>query len=86
MDVTEKRDVTYASDYEEQERTTKDQDSEQSGDGEGGSDERIVREILPHIVPVAIVLLGKVDGVESKGVDDLTGTICEQQSLPTWCN
>lgn len=75
MDVAEKRDITDTSDYEEQERTTKDQDSEQGGDGEGGSDECVVCEIFPDIVPVAIVLLGKVDSVEGEGVNDLTGTI-----------
>jgi hypothetical protein len=83
LDITEERDVTYTRNREQEKGASKDEDSEESRNCEGGGDQTISYEVLLEVVERRLVILFRqVDGKQSQGINDLTRTISKKQPFP----
>lgn len=51
LDITQKRDVAYSRNYEQKEGASKDDDREESRDGESGRDQIVSLEVFLEVVP-----------------------------------
>jgi hypothetical protein len=82
--VTQKRNVADTSDYQQDQTTSKNDDSEECGDGEGGSYDRgVALKILGDCVPMVLLFFDQVECVEGKSIDGLTGSVCQNYPFPT---
>ncbi len=84
LDITKEGDVAYSRNYEQEKGAREYEDSEESRDCESGCDQVIPRKILLKVIPRSLVILFRqIDGIESQGINELTGAISEKQTLPT---
>jgi hypothetical protein len=84
LDITEEWDVAYTRNYEQEKGAGEDEDGEEGRDCECGCDQIVPNEIFLEVVPRCTVLFRQIDGKQSQGVDNLTRTISEKQTLPTY--
>jgi hypothetical protein len=79
LDITEERDVTYTRNREQEKGASKDEDSEEGRNCEGGGDQTVSSEVLLDVVERRLVILFRqVDGKQSQGINDLTRTFSEK--------
>ena len=85
FDVAKEWDIAYTRDDEQEHGTGEDEDGEEGRYREGGRDQIIPYEVFPEVVPRSpVIFLRQVNGKQGQGVDDLTWTISEEETLPTW--
>lgn len=85
LDITEEWDITYRRDYEQEHRASEDEDGEEGRDRESGCNQVVPCEIFLEIIPRRLLIFSRqIDGKQSQGIDDLTRTIRENQTLPTY--
>lgn len=85
LDITEERDITYTSNREQEKGASKDEDSEEGRNCEGGGDQTVSSEILLDVVERRLVILFcQVDGKQCQGINDLTRTFSEKQPFPAY--
>ena len=85
LDITEEWNIAYSRDDEQKKGASKDEDSEEGGDGESGRDQVIPSEIFLQIVPRRLIVLSRqIDGKQRQSIDNLTRTIGEKQTLPAY--
>ena len=84
LNIAEKGDIAYRRDYEQEKGASEDEDSEEGRDRESGCNQVVPYEIFLDIIPRGAVIFSRqIDGKQSQGIDDLTRTISEKQTLPT---
>jgi len=85
LDITEEWDIAYRRDYEQEKGASEDEDGEEGRDREGGCNQVVPCEIFLEIIPRRLVISSRqIDGKQSQGIDDLTRTVGENQTLPTY--
>jgi hypothetical protein len=85
LDITEEGDIAYSRNNEQEKGARKYDDSEEGRDCERGCNQIIPCKIFLEVVPRSPVVLSRqIDGKQGQGVDDLTRTISEKQTLPTY--
>jgi len=83
-DVAQERDIKKGGRNQKQEGTSKDEDSEKCRECEGRGNDIISPEVFGDVVPFTIVaLLGLVNSIQGQGVDGLTRSIGQKNTLPT---
>lgn len=75
LNVAKERNIADTGDCQQQKRAGKHDKGEKRSDGQGGRRKTVPSEVLRYVEPWTIVLLGKVNAVESQGVDSLSRTI-----------
>ena len=81
LNVGKQRNIADTSDDEHQEGDGEDEHGEGRGHRKGRGDEVTV-EVLRDIIPVALLLLGEIERIQSQRVDRLTRTVGEEKPLP----
>jgi hypothetical protein len=85
LDITEEGDVAYSRNREQEKGACEYNDSEEGRHCESGCDQIIPCEIFLEVVPRSLVVLPRqIDGKQGQGIDDLTRTISEKQTLPAY--
>ena len=79
----QERDIADTSNNEQEKRTGANSDGEERSDSEGARRQTASLEVLCDVVPgTRILLFDEPNGVQGEGVDGLTWTIGQQQTLP----
>jgi hypothetical protein len=84
LDVAQERNIKEGGRNQEQEGASEDEDSEKRGERKSRGDDSVAPEVLGNVVPFTLVtLLGLVNSIQGQGVDRLTGSVGQKDTLPT---
>ena len=86
LDVHQKRNIANARNDEQEQGAGKHQACEGGGDDKTGCDKIVTLKVFVQVPPWGLIASGfrQVKGVERQSVDDLTRTVGQEKTLPTY--